>query len=229
MRILALIPARGGSKGLPGKNIRPFAGKPLLQHAFEAAVASGVIDRVVLSTDDARIAHVAASIGLEVPCLRPSEFARDDSPMIDVVLHMVGHLGGLGYHPDAVMVLQPTSPLRTPGHLRRAMQLLAGHDSVCSVVAVAKECNPYSMMKMRGDGFLDFIVPEGAGIVRRQDLPPAYRRDGTVFLTRTAVLIGQRTFYGQRCVPLPLADSEAVNIDSIEDWHRAEALLARGA
>ncbi|MBK9239149.1 MAG: acylneuraminate cytidylyltransferase family protein [Acidobacteria bacterium] len=227
MKILGIIPARGGSKALPGKNIRPFAGKPLIQYACEAADASGVVDRLVLSTDSETIATLAARLGLDVPCLRPAEFARDESPMIDAALHMVAHLAQDGYHADAVMILQPTSPLRTADHLRRAVGLLQENDSVCSVVAVSKEANPFSMMKVRTDGFLDFIVPEAAAITRRQDLPTAYRRDGTVFLTRTSVLVNEKTFYGQRCVPMPLESWEASNIDTLEDWTRAEALLNR--
>jgi len=227
MKILGLIPARGGSKGLPGKNSRPFAGAPLFQHAFETAVASGVADRIVLSTDDEAIAGMAGAAGLEVPCLRPAEFARDDSPMIDVVLHMLGHLAASGYRPDAVLLLQPTSPLRTVAHLRRAVALLGEHDSVCSVVAVPKELNPYHLMQTLPEGYLRFILPEAAAITRRQDLPPVWRRDGTVFLTRTHVLVDQQSFYGARCVPMPLEPHEAVTIDTLDDWNRAEALAAR--
>lgn len=227
MRLLGLIPARAGSKGLPGKNTRPFAGVPLFQRAFDVAAASGVVDRIVLSTDDEATARQAEAIGLEVPCLRPAAFARDESPMIDVVLHMLDHLEMSGYRPDAVLLLQPTSPLRTAAHLRRAVALLDGHDAVCSVVAVPKEANPYSLMRLSPDGYLEFIVPGAAAITRRQDLPQAWRRDGTVFLTRVSVLRAQRTFYGPRCVPMPLDADEAVTIDTIEDWQRAEALAAR--
>jgi CMP-N,N'-diacetyllegionaminic acid synthase len=226
MKILGLIPARSGSKGVPGKNTRLLGGKPLFQHAFDAAMASGIVDRIVLSTDDIVTARMADAFGVEVPCLRPAEFAHDDSPMIDVVLHMLEHLDHSGYRPDAVLLLQPTSPLRTPDHLRRAVGLLADNDAVCSVVPVVKDVNPYSLMKVSPAGYLTFLLPEAAAITRRQDLPTAWRRDGTVFLTRVDVLVTQRSFYGTRCVPMPLDPDEAINIDTIDDWNRAEARVA---
>src|SRR5262245_55729709 len=118
MKLLGLIPARGGSKGVPGKNLRPLAGKSLVQRAYECAVASGVVDRVVLSTDDPRIAAAAREFGLEAPFIRPAEFARDESPMMDVILHALGALRETGYLPDALLLLQPTAPLRRPAHLQ---------------------------------------------------------------------------------------------------------------
>ncbi|MEM7390856.1 MAG: acylneuraminate cytidylyltransferase family protein [Verrucomicrobiota bacterium] len=221
-----MIPARGGSKALPGKNIKRLAGKPLIQYSHECANESGVLDRVILSTDDEEIAEVARSFGLEVPFLRPSEFSGDDAPMAGVAIHALTSLAEADYRPDALLLLQPTSPLRKPEHIRRAVELLEDYDSVCSVVPLPKEFNPYYMMKITDDGFLDYLMPEGANLTRRQDIPNAYRRDGTICLVRTEVMLEQRNFYGQRCRPYELEASEVLNIDTPEDWKRAEEVFA---
>jgi CMP-N-acetylneuraminic acid synthetase len=227
VRILGLVPARGGSKGVPGKNVRPLAGESLVRRAFACARAAGVCDRIVLSTDDESIAEDGVRAGLEVPFIRPADLARDETPMIDVALHALEALSASGYAPDAVMLLQPTSPLRTPEHLRKAADMLDGNDSVCSVVPLPRDHCPHYVMKITDAGYLDFFLDDGARIVRRQDVPQAYRRDGTVYLTRTPVLTQARSFYGARCVPLILDPAESLTIDSPEQWSAAEGLLSR--
>lgn len=231
MKILGLIPARGGSKGIPGKNIRPLAGKSLVQRAFECAAASGVVDRIVLSTDDPVIAEAARGYGLEVPFLRPGGLARDDSPMIDVLIHALTTLKEHGYTPDALLLLQPTAPLRRPEHLREAVRLLGENDSVCSVVALPKDQCPHYLMKVREDGFLEYFMPDGPRYTRRQDLPQAYKREGIVYLARTDIILGQRTIYGRRCVPMVIDSADALNLDEPADWAAAELRLQveRGA
>jgi CMP-N-acetylneuraminic acid synthetase len=226
VKVLGLIPARGGSKGIPGKNIRPLAGKSLVLRAYEGAVASGAIDRVILSTDDEAIAAHARGFGLDVPFLRPSELAGDTAAMIGVALHAVGALAAAGYAPDAVLLLQPTSPLRTPEHIREAVRLLEGGDAVCSVVPLPKDLCPHYVMKITPDGFLDYFLPDGPKYTRRQDVPQAWRRDGTIFLTRTEVLVREKSFYGRRCVPMPIAPDESLNIDDPAEWEAAERLLS---
>jgi CMP-N-acetylneuraminic acid synthetase len=226
VKILGLVPARGGSKGVPGKNLAPLAGRSPVQRAYEAGRDSGVCDRIVLSTDDEAIAAEGRRAGLEVPFLRPAALARDDTPMIEVVVHALETLRAEGYEPDAVMLLQPTSPLRTPEHLRRAAELLGDDDSVCSVVPLPREHCPHYVMKVDERGYLDFFLDDGARYTRRQDVPPAYRRDGTVYLTRTPVILAARTLYGRRCVPLVLEPRESLTIDSPEQWQEAERRLA---
>jgi CMP-N,N'-diacetyllegionaminic acid synthase len=228
MRILGLIPARGGSKGIPGKNIRPLAGKSLVERAFECAVASQVLDRVILSTDDSAIAEAAGGLGLEVPFLRPAQLGRDDTPMIEVVIHALASLAAQGYEPDAVLLMQPTSPLRQPAHLQRAVDLLGPHDAVCSVVALPLGLCPHYVMRIDPSGFLDHFLPEGAGVTRRQDVPPAYRREGTIFLTRSRVLLQERSFYGRRCIPMILDADDVLNIDEPADWAEAERRIEQG-
>lgn len=224
-KILGLIPARGGSKGIPGKNIKPLAGKSLIQRTFESAVASGVLDRIILSTDDAEIADHACSIGLETPFLRPAKIASDESPMIDVALHALMTLQEKGYTVEALMILQPTSPLRKPGHIQKAVELLGDNDAVCSVIPVPKHFCPHYLMKITESGFLDYFMPNGAGFTRRQDVPQAYNREGTIFLTRTRIILEQRSFYGNRCLPMAIDPRDSLNIDQPEDWIEAEQRL----
>ncbi len=225
MRVLGLIPARGGSKALPDKNILPLAGKPLIQRTYECAVESGALDRLILSTDSQRIIDLARSFGLEAPFVRPAEFATDEAPMIGVAIHALEWLADRGERYDALLLLQPTSPIRKPEHIRRALELLGENDAVCSVVSVPKDINPYYLMKVGTDGFLDFVCPEARTIKRRQDIPDAYRRDGTIFLTRTDVLLRDRNFYGAKCVPYRLDPEETLNIDTPDDWIKVEQRL----
>ena len=225
-RILGLIPARGGSKAMPRKNILPLCGKSLVQRAWEGARVSGALDRVILSTDDEEIAAHGRAIGLEVPFLRPAAFAGDASPMIDVATHALEALRKAdNYVPEAVMILQPTSPLRSPAHIRRAAELLEGHEAVCSVLPLPQDLSPSYLMKIREDGCLDYFMPDGGRFTRRQDLPIAYRREGTIFLTRTEVILEQRSFYGRRCFPMRMEPNEVLNIDTPEDWREAERVL----
>jgi CMP-N,N'-diacetyllegionaminic acid synthase len=225
MKVLGLIPARGGSKGVPGKNRRLLLGKSLLQRAFEVAVTAGVLDRIVLSTDDPAIARIAQDIGLDVPFLRPAEFARDESPMMDCVRHAVTTLAEAGYRADALLLLQPTSPLRRPEHIQDAVRLLDGNDSVCSVSPVPPEISPHFLMRITAEGFLQFFMADGATYGRRQDVPRAYRRDGAIYLARTALILEQGTLYGRRCVPMQIAPEDSLSIDDENDWAEAERRL----
>ena len=225
MKVLGLIPARGGSRGVPDKNLKPLAGKSLVQRAHEVAMASGALDRVILTTDDGRIAEAASRHGLEVPFERPKALADDESAMIDVVIHALAELATADYAPDAVLLLQPTSPLQKPEHILQAIELLGDCDSVCSVTPVPETLSPHYLMRKTSRGFLDFFLPEGADVHRRQDVVPAFSRDGTLYLSRTRVILEQRSFYGRRCVPLMMDPQESLNIDSVEDWDEAERRL----
>ena len=225
MKVLGLIPARGGSKGIPRKNVLPLQGKSLIERAFESAQASGVLDRVILSTDDNEIADEARRIGLEVPFMRPTQFAQDTSSMIDVAVHALETLAADGYMADVLVLLQATSPLRKPEHIRDALALLDDHDAVCTVVPLPLDLCPHYVMKITEEGFLDYAMPDGANYTRRQDVPPAYRREGTLFVTRADVVLKQRSFYGKRCRPFMLDPAESLNIDTPEEWADAEAAL----
>lgn len=228
MKILGIIPARSGSKGVPSKNKRLMAGKSLVQRAFECGQASGVLDRIVVSTDDFEILSLAQKIGLEVPFVRPAELSDDKTPMIDVVRHALNHLASSGYVADAVMLLQPTSPLRTPSHLREAVGLLSTNDSVCSVTELPAVFSPHSVMKIV-EGSLKTFLEDIPVPTRRQDAPKAYVRNGTVYLTRTHVILEQNTFYGENCSPMIMPEYESISIDTEEEWQSAERYLRSAA
>ena len=230
MTVLGLIPARGGSKGVPDKNIKPLCGESLIQRAYTTARDSGALDRIILSTDCARIAEHGKSIGVEVPFLRPEAFATDRSPMIDVVRHALGYLEETeGYRPDAVMLLQPTSPLRRKDHILEALGKLPDAESVCSVVPVPQEYSPSYLMRIDSGGILRFFTEEGPRLTRRQDAAIAYKRDGTIFLTKTETLLKKNSFIGDRCLPMILAMEDYLNIDTPEQWDDAVRVLGNRA
>jgi N-acylneuraminate cytidylyltransferase len=223
MKVLGVVPARGGSKGVPRKNIKPLGGKSLIQRAYECGLASGVLDRIILSTDSLEIAELSRYIGLEVPFIRPLEYASDNSSMIDVVIHAVGALEETGYRPDAIALLQPTCPLRKPEHIIKAVSVLKNNDSVCSVTTLP--IFPHYIMRIGEDGFLKYLMTGGEKYTRRQDVPKVYLRVGVIYLTRTSVIMEQKSFYGTKCAPIIINYEDSLNIDSLEDWSEAERLL----
>ena len=226
MRVLGIVPARGGSKGIPGKNVRPLGGTPLLAWTAEAALAARRLSRVVLTTDDERIAEVGRACGLEVPFLRPAELAQDDTPTLPVLRHAVAELERAGDRFDAVCLLQPTSPFRRAGDIDGCIELLesAGLDAVVSVLPVPPEHNPHWVYFRDGDGLLRLATGEEQPIPRRQELPPAFHRDGAVYVTRRGVLMEGNSLYGRRLGGF-LADVRSVNLDTPADWERAEQLV----
>ena len=209
MRILGLVPARGGSKGVPGKNVRPLAGHTLLEYTARAARESGVLDRVVLSTDSPEIADAGRRAGLEVPFMRPVRLAADETPMVPVIEHALTEVSRDGWSPDIVVLLQPTSPLRRPDHIRAAVAMLrdTGADSVVTVVEVPRHLSPDYVMRIEG-GRLEPFLPDGARVTRRQDARPAYSRDGTVYAFRRSTIERTGGIYGDDCRPLVI-DSRA--------------------
>ncbi len=225
--VLGMVPARGGSKGVPSKNVRPLAGRTLLEYAAAAARGSGAIDRLILSTDSVDIAAAGRRAGLEIPFMRPAHLAEDDAPMLPVVEHALDCLGKDGWIPEIVVLLQPTSPLRRPEHIRAAVDLLrsSGADSVVSVVAVPQHLSPDYVMRIDG-GRLRSFLPDGARLTRRQDTRPAFARDGTVYAFRAATLQRLGSLYGDDCRPLVINDAESLSIDSEVDWAAAERALA---
>ena len=226
-RVLGLIPARSGSKGIPDKNVRVLGGKPLLVHAVDAARSSKVVDRIVVTTESERIAALARAYGAEVPFLRPASLARDETPMLPVIVDAVDRLEAAGWSPEIVVLLQPTAPLRRPEHIRMGLDLLLGTraDSVVTVVPVPSHYAPHFVMRVT-DGRLAPFLAEGERFTRRQDVPVAYSRDGTLYAFWRRNL-REGTIYGGDCRPLILSSEESVNLDDPSDWQRAEALLAR--
>ena len=227
LTVLGVVPARGGSKGVPRKNIRLLAGKPLLHYTAEAARASRRLNKIVLSTEDAEIAEVGRRCGLEVPFLRPAELAGDTTPTLDVLLDLVQRLEAMGQSFDAICLLQPTAPLRAPGLIDTCIERLetTGADSVVTVLPVPAEHNPHWVYFRGADDLLQLSTGEATPIARRQDLPPAYHREGSVYVTRRDVLLRERSLYGRRVAGVVIEPGQSVNIDDMEDWARAEHLL----
>ena len=224
--------ARGGSKGLPGKNLRPLAGKPLLAHTIDTARESRAFDRLILTTDDAAIADAGRSRGCEVPFMRPAELARDETPHLPVLQHAVDWLRAHeGYEPDAVMILQPTSPLRRVEDIRGSIALLeqSGADSVVSVSEVPAHYNPMRTLRLDDRNIASLFVtgePVRRRINRRQDMPQAWTMNGAVYLFRAAVLrAAEPSLYGDRTAAYVMPAAFGISIDSLDDWEEVERVL----
>jgi len=227
-QVLGLIPARAGSKGIPGKNLKAFCGQPLISHAIQAGRQSERIDRVVVSTDSEEIAAVARTYGAEVPFLRPRELAEDNTPMLPVIEHAVDALERDGWTADIIVLLQPTSPLRRPEHIDRAVAMLreTHPDSVVSVTRVPATHSPDYVMRIV-DGRLEPFLSEGLRVTRRQDARTAYERDGTVYAFWRETLRRYDSIYGMNCRPLEIPSGESMTLDSPRDWAYAEYLCVR--
>jgi len=232
MKILGVVTARGGSKTIPGKNLKLLGGRPLIAYSIEAARQSGMFDRTIISTDDEAIADVAEALGCERPFMRPASLGRDDTPHLPVMQHAVDTLRHEGYDADAVMILQPTSPLRRPEDIRRAVDLLeaTGADSVVSVTRVPDHYNPMRTVRVDAGGLATMFV-DGAPVrtrpVRRQDVPAAWAIDGAIYLFRTAVLsAAQPSLYGDSTAAFVMPPPYGINIDDLDDWQQAERALA---
>jgi len=226
MQVLGIVPARGGSKGLAGKNLLPLGGRPLLAYTADAAKASRRLSRVVLSTDDEAIARAGSQLGLEVPFMRPAELARDETPMLPVLQHALRALAP-SFVPDAVVVLQPTSPFRRANHIDDAIDLLetSGADSVVSVVEVPHRFNPVSVMTIEEGRLKPFTA--GEPILRRQDKPRVFARNGPAVLAVRAAVLERGSLYGDDCRPLMMAEDESIDIDTAADLEYAEHVLRR--
>lgn len=225
---LAIIPARGGSKGIPRKNLYPLAGKPLLVYTLEASIHAKNISRVLVSTDDLEIYNLAKSYGVDV-VRRPANLATDTAPIIDVVFHSLETLyENEGYSPDIVVLLQPTSPLRTARDIDDAVRVFKSCDSCLSLISVSEyEHSPYWALKV-SDGFLVPIFREAYLRTRRQDLPKMYRPNGAIYIATPEVLREYRSFLTPRTIPYIMPPERGIDIDSLLDLWLAELILTRG-
>ncbi len=228
MKILGLIAARGGSKGLPGKNIEPLGGIPLLGRAIMTARQAACLDRLWVSTDDPKIAAVARRHGVEVPWLRPKALAKDDSPIADTAVHLLKRLENEeGYRPDAVLLLAPTSPFRTAATIRKAVSLFKKNRRGVVSVTTAPS-HPYWCCRVdKKTGRLSPFLPQIKSPPPRQKLPPAYALEGSIFLVSRQDLLKRRSFRGPDERALIIPPEEAVDVDTPLDWARAQALLRR--
>jgi len=227
MRVVGVVTARGGSKGIPRKNVRLLCGRPLLQYTAEAAMGSRLLSRTILSTDNETIAEVGRQCGLDVPFMRPAELARDDTPAIPVLQHAVRKLEEAGEYYDAILTLQPTNPLRRPQDIDGTIELLekTGADSVISFVEVGDK-HPARMKVIGEDGHvIDPPFAEEFEGQPRQKLPKLYLREGSIYLTRRVVLMEQNSLKGRDCRAWIIPEERACNIDTPFDLFLAEQML----
>ncbi len=224
---IGIIPARGGSRRLPGKNIALLNDKPLIAYTIEGAQQAERLSRTLVSTDDPKIGEIARRYGAEVPFLRPAEIATDASPLLDVIEHALRYLGQAGDLVNAVVLLQPTSPFRTGRHIDEALELFerTGADTVTSV-RVAHEHPYYSWTQKFGE---DTIVPFYSlekQCLSRQELPPAFVENGAIYVIKRS-LLDHRMLYGSKVVPYLMDDRCSLDIDTLEDFQYAEFVMNR--
>lgn len=224
--VLGIITARGGSKGIPRKNITLLAGKPLIAWTIEAAFESDCLDRVVVSTDNAEIAQVCRDCRAEVPFMRPVELAQDDSPHMDVIIHAVEWMmSHENYSPDYVMLLQPTSPLRTAEDIDAAVAL-ALQRAADGVVSVSEApAHPYLIKRITEKGSLVDFVDTPKGYLPRQSFPPAYVVNGAIYLGRREVLLQRRTWYATRTYPYIMPLERSLDVDTPWDLYLANLVM----
>lgn len=230
MDILALIPARGGSKGILRKNLVEVAGRPLLEWTVKPALQclkEGVVNRVVLSTEDDEIAKVGAALGVEVPFLRPAEFAGDQAMTVDVVCHALEFFHHQGQHFDAVLLLQPTSPLRTAEDIENAVCLF-GSQQADSLISVCREdrFNPLILYHRQGKWAMPLDARHNQG-VRRQDIEPVFLRNGAIYMTQVDYLLKQRRLISKIPLLFEMPPERSLNLDTMADLEKLRCILAK--
>jgi len=229
---IAILPARGGSKSVPLKNIRPLTGKPLIAYSIEAALKCPLIDRVIVSTDSEEIARVSQEYGAEVPFRRPDAIAGDSTPDLPVFEHCLAWLKEHeGFAPDQVVHLRPTSPFREPHIIGEAIRILQKHPSADSVRAVCEpRQNPFKMWRISSEGWMKPLIESDiheAYNQPRQALPTVYWQIGYIDVVRRATIVEGKSMTGNNILPLILDSWDAVDIDSELDFEIAEAIMKR--
>lgn len=220
-RFLAIVPARGGSKGAPGKNIRPFVGKSLVGCAIEAAEASRYVDRVIVSSDRDEICAVAAGYGEGVALKRPAELATDESTALDVVLHAIASVPGF----DAAVLLQPTSPLRIAADIDGCIEMMVQRGAKSCVSICEAQHSPYWMYRLGSDGKLAALL-DGAGVyLRRQNLPPVFLTNGAVYAFEIDWIRRSRRFIDTETLGYVMPVSRSIDIDTEMDFVVAEQMF----
>lgn len=221
-KIVAIIPARGGSKGIPNKNSKNFCGKPLIYYTITEAQKSGIFDRIVVSTDSPKIATIARKLGAEVPYLRPAKLATATASVADAVKHLLAYLREEeGYEPAAFFLLQPTSPLRDAGDIQKSFALFCKH----AAPGLISVCPTHHQTLNIKDGRLRVINPEGSGHINRQDLPQTYKQDGSmIYILDTKYFKKHPSFDAEGMAAYVIPKWKAVDIDDTEDFELAEVL-----
>ena len=227
MKILGLIPARGGSKGIPRKNIKSLNGKPLLYHTIDEAKKSVLSEELILSSEDEEIINMAKARGVSVPFIRPVELSQDNTPSIEVMIHALNYFNDNGIYFDAVCLLQVTNPFRSASLINQAAEKFVKGDfeSIISVSRIPHNYNPNWAYYLDQSGMnLNRVLDHEPLISRRQDLKESYYRDGAIYITKADVILNQKSIYGKK-IGYVLSDSlERINIDTEEDWINAEVV-----
>lgn len=226
--MIAIVPARGGSKGLPGKNLRPLCGLPLIAHTIRAALAAEKITRVVLSTDDKEIAQVGKAYGAEVPFIRPPELAGDSSMVMDAYLYTVDRLAKEANQPlESFVALLPTVPLRLPSDIDAAIQTFYDNNAD-SVISVTEAPVPLQWhRKIDEDGVLRAYLPSFDAVSNRQAFEEEYVPNGAIYIFKTEVLRATRQYYTDRTFPYLMPPARSADVDTLIDFQWAEFLLGR--
>lgn len=223
--MLAIIPARGGSKGLPRKNIKLLNAKPMLAYTIEAAIQSKCFDKIIVSTEDHEISEIAKQYGAEVPFLRPDLLATDTAQAVDVVIHAINFFEQNHYFFDAITMLQPTSPLRTANDILNAMTILVEKDAN-SVISVCEVDHPPLWMNvLPEDNNLENFLNKEILNKRRQDLPIYYRLNGAIYIIKTNFIKTKKTFYDKKSYAYVMPRDRSIDVDDAVDFHFCEAAL----
>jgi CMP-N-acetylneuraminic acid synthetase len=228
LSVLAVVSARGGSKGIPRKNLRTIGGRPLVARAGDVARDVSEIDRAVVSTDDEDIASVAKDAGLDAPFVRPEGLSSDTATSLDVLIHAVETVERLDQRRyEVVVLLEPTSPMRTSEQVSATLRMLVERDfdSVWTVSLTDTKAHPLKQLSVR-NGDLAFYDPKGSAITARQQLTPVYHRNGVAYAFTRDCLLSQRTIMGRKCGAL-VVEGQHVSIDTEEDLDLAEWILSR--
>jgi CMP-N-acetylneuraminic acid synthetase len=223
MSLLAVIPARGGSKGILGKNTKLLSGKALIAWTIDAAKQAKCIDRIIVSTDDSKIKKVAEQCGAEVPFLREAKFSTDESPTIDLILDVVQRLPGF----DWLLLLQPTSPLRTSSDIENIFKFCQDHKASSAVSVCESTEHPYWTYQTNQSFFLQPFISDRPDIARRQDLPKVYRVNGALYLAKIDWLLKYHSFIGPKTLGFVMPQEKSVDLDLIQDWYWAEYLIKK--
>lgn len=224
MKILVIIPARGGSKGIPHKNIKPLAGKPLIHYTIDVARQIVTNEDICVSSDDPEIIQCVEDYGLKVPFVRPSELATDTAGTYEVLLHALNYYEQQGKTYDVVILLQNTSPFRTPEQVKEALAL---YNSNLDMVVSVKECsaNPYySVFEENTEGFLNICKGNG-NITRRQDAPKVYEYNGAIYVINPKSLKEMPLYKFTKRIKYVMDEKSSLDLDTMNDWHMAELLI----
>ena len=223
--VLAIIPARGGSKGIPRKNIKLLAGKPLISWTIKEAKKSIYIDKLIITTDSEEIAKIGKVEGADSPFLRPAELSRDNSTGTNVILHTLKWFDKKDVAYDYFIYIQPTSPFRNVIHIDEALNLIVSNDKSDSLVSVSiPSKHPYWMKKINKNGFLEDFTETDKLYNNRQELPDIFAVNGAIYISKWEIFIKEHSFFNRKCLPFIMDSHSSIDLDTMDDWKYAEYL-----